>query len=294
MRPFAWPLILSALTSVGCAGTVAGADGAGDAEATITSAIVVVERTSDPGAAPRTQASARFIRVAGSSSTSDALRAIGAAADLPARDTCAPVSAPAGGVTLEEPAPVVELLDVGSVSLEPAGGAETRLVPRQLPDVTDVVSGVVYARAADSIVLPADARYVLHVGGRADLPGFDVAALAPDDPGDVRLGGEEVHSAGEDAGAPFVVTSASVDVTWKRDGTADLVFVDVQPAGVRCVLGDGLAEGPLAHGAFPASLMNDSGSILVHRLRREPLHIQGLDSGEIRFDFARSVQYVRR
>jgi hypothetical protein len=286
MRFRVWPLFLLAPTSVACAGTVSPSDSVGDAEPTITSAIVVVERTSDPDAAPRSQASARFIRVASSSTTEEALRAIGAAVELPTGNTCAPVASLASGVGLEQPAPVIELLDVGSVSLETSGGAEARLAPRQLPDVTDVVSGVVYARAADSATLPADARYVLHVGGRPDLAGFDLTTVAPDDPADVRLVGEEPSGT-------LVLASPSVEVTWRPDGTTDLIYVDLQPSGVRCVLGNGTAEAPIAHGAFPASLLSGSGSILVHRLHREPLHALGLDSGEIRFDFARSVAYVR-
>lgn len=284
MRLRAWPVVLLAPTSVGCAGSVA-SDGSADAEATITSAIVVVERTSDASSAARTQASARFIRVATSSSTTEALRAIGASVALPARNACAPIASLASDGAPDGPAPVVELLDVGSVSLDSAGGAETRLVPRQLPDVTDVVSGVVYARAADSAFLPASARYVLHVGGRPDLAGFDITALAPDDPADVRL-------AGEDARGNLIATASTVDVTWKPDGSGDVIYVDVQPAAVRCVPGDGTIDGAAVHGSFPASLLNDSGFIFVHRLHREPLHAPGLDSGEIRFDFARSVEYV--
>ena len=46
-----------------------------------------------------------------------------------------------------------------------SSGHETHLVPRQLPDVTDVVSGVVYARAADSALFPSSARYLVHVSG---------------------------------------------------------------------------------------------------------------------------------
>jgi hypothetical protein len=38
--------------------------------------------------------------------------------------------------------------------------------------------------------------------------------------------------------------------------------------------------------------LNESGSLVLHRLRRERLHALGIDSGEIRFDFARSVAYL--
>jgi len=43
----------------------------------------------------------------------------------------------------------------------------------------------------------------------------------------------------------------------------------------------------------PASLFADEGVVTVHRVRREKLSIPGLDGGELRFDFARSLTYRR-
>jgi hypothetical protein len=40
--------------------------------------------------------------------------------------------------------------------------------------------------------------------------------------------------------------------------------------------------------------LDDAGTLVVHRLRREPLSARGIDSGEVRFDFARTIAYVRR
>jgi hypothetical protein len=271
--------------SLGCAGAVSGSTGPGDAEAMTTSAIVVVERTVDATATARAGANARFVRFAASSTADDALRAIGATVDLPARDTCAPDVAPRGDSTGDEAAPIVELIDVGGVSVE-AAGLETRLVPRQLPDVTDVVSGVVYARAGDLAILPPSAQYRLRVAGRADLPGFDVTASAPADPSDVQFRGE--------LGGVLTVGGAALDLSWAPDGSGDLLYVDVQPAAVRCTLGDGAIEGGLAHASLPASLLDDRGNLVIHRLHREALRAAGLARGEIRFDFARSVAYVHR
>ena len=293
MRASALALLAFAPGVIGCAGNVSGSASPGDAEVTFsTSAVVVVERTIDTTQGNRAEASARFVRVGAGSSPQDALRAIGAALDLPGRGTCASVAALSGGVARSEPAQVVELLDVGSVSLE-ASGTETRLVPRQLPDVTDVVSGVVYARAADPSLLPASTRYVVHVGGSADREGFDVAVIAPADPSDVLV-------AGEDGGATVVARGTSIDLAWTPNGTDDLVYADVQPSAVRCVLDGTSAAVPpgsragFAHASLSTSLMDDAGTIVVHRLHREPLHVRGLDGGEVRFDFARTVAYLRR
>ncbi len=264
--------------ALGCAGTVAGSSETVDAEAvTTTSAVVSVERTTDPSEGSRAEASARFLRVTAPASAADALRAIGATLDLPAPGTCAGIgslgSAPAAQ------APIVELLDVGDVSLA-ANGVETRLAARQLPDVTDVVSGVVYARATDSSLLPASTSYVLHVAGAARLPSLDVAVAAPGDPEDVRI-------AGEDAQGVIAIVGPTVDLSWtpERD---DVVYADVRPADVRCTLD---ASGAAS---LTTALFDDAGTLVVHRLRRQPLRARGIDSGEVRFDFARAMTYVRR
>ncbi len=136
--------------ALGCTGAVSDPAGPIDAEPSTTSAIVIVERTVDPTGGPRAEASARFVRVAAPSSAREALRTIGAAVDVPAPGACVSLAALAGGASAAA-APSVELVDVGAVSLE-VNGLETHLVPRQLPDVTDVVSGVVYARAADPVL----------------------------------------------------------------------------------------------------------------------------------------------
>ncbi|HEY3816168.1 MAG TPA: hypothetical protein VGL81_03305 [Polyangiaceae bacterium] len=276
---FAIVPVLPLAGTLGCTGTVASSPL--DAEAaTTTSAIVVVERTSDPSQGARAEGSARFIRVAAPATVDDALRAIGAALELPARGTCASVHTLAGESAPSDVSPSVELVDVGAVSLE-TNGVETRLTPRQLPDVTDVVTGFVYARSPDPALLPAAAKYVVHVAGGIGVMPFDAVAMAPVDPVSIRL-------AGEDERAGVVVTSSALELTWTPDGSDDVVYVDIRPSGVRCVFEDG------GRSSLPAALFEDDGTIVLHRLRREALGVPGTDSGEIRFDFARSVSYTRK
>lgn len=286
MRSASWPLFFFASTISSCAAAVSGSDVAGDADRATTSAVIVVERTSDSSGGAHAEASARFVRIASSSSSDEALRAIGATIDLPARGTCAPLASHAGSAAPEGPTPFVELLDVGLVSLEPAAGVETRLAPRQLPDVTDIVSGVVYARATDPGALPADSRYILHIGGGSSLPAFDATVLAPAAPSDIRV-------TGEDGGSAIVAADDFVHLVWSGSPSSDSIYVDVQPAGIRCVLQEDGNEGDRVHGSLPGSLLSNSGSLVVHRLHREALHATGLDSGEVRFDFARTVAYRR-
>jgi hypothetical protein len=270
----------------GCAGAVSGAAEGADAEpSTTTSAVVAVERTADSTEGSRAEASARFIRVAAPSSAADGLRAIGAALDLPAVGSCASIASLVSAPAVQ--APVVELLDVGEVTLL-ANGVVTRLAARQLPDVTDVVSGMVYARATDPVLLPAATPYVVRVAGGHGLEPLEVTAAAPEDPSDVRI-------AGEDAAGTLTATGSAVDLSWSTPSSPpaevadDVIYVDVRPNGVRCVLDPGAGRGSVS-----TVFLDDAGTLVVHRLRREPLVARGIDSGEVRFDFARSVAYVRR
>jgi hypothetical protein len=281
--------LLAAAATAGCTGTISASGAPDDVQtAMATSAVVIVERTTDATEGTRAAASARFVRVAAPSSVAEGLRAIGASGELPARGTCASIASVTGVVASDEPAPYVELLDVGSVSLV-TGANETHLSPRQLPDVTDVVTGVVYARATDATGLPAGETYAVHVAGRADLAAFDASAVAPPDPSDIHVVGEN-----PDAGTLVLLRGAAVELTWTPDAAGDVVYADAQPAAVRCVLAEGEKDGDnRVHASLPASLFDDQGSLVVHRLHREPLRAPGLDSGEIRFDFARSMAYVR-
>ena len=320
----------------GCTSTVAGSPDAVDAETTTeTSAIVVIARTSDAARGTSAEASARFLRVASPSSAVDALHAIGAALDLPSRGACASIVSLAGTAGLpgvKAPAahpPLVELVDVGDVSLE-VDGEITRLLPRQVPDVTDVVSGIVYARGtfrprsggagdvpSGPSLLPPATRYIVHVAGGHDLGAFDVAMMAPRDPSEVRI-------AGETAQALELGSSDGVAFSWTPDGPDDLVYVDVRPesASLRSTTPPSAdvpsrsttppsADVPSApaerapneavrcvlddagHGVVSTLFFEDAGTLIVHRVHRERLRARGI-SGEVRVDFARSLPYARQ
>lgn len=272
----------AAPAALGCAGTVA-APSEAEAARTTTAAVVIVERAaSDVDGARAAEASARFLRVS-AGDVEDALRSIGATVELPELGSCARRGALAAAASAEAPplqkgaraAPVVELIDVGSVSIETEGVA-TSLAARLLPDVTDVVSGVVYARAAaDPAFLPPGARYAVHVGGGRDLGPFDFVAQSP----------------GEPADAVVVATASSIDLGWpphvpvrsgSAPGNSDVVYVDV--GAVRCAFGD------VGFASIPRALVADAPqTMVVHRLHREPIRARGIDAGEVRFDFARTM-----
>jgi hypothetical protein len=302
--------------STGCTSAISGGQAGVDAETTVTHAVVLVERTADTAEGTRAAVSARFARVAAGASAGDTLRAIGANVELPAQGTCARIrsgEASSSGTPVD-PVPFVELLDVGRVSVVVAGSV-TSLVPRQLPYVTDVVTGTVYAKAAEQALFPASTLYSVHATGTVNVPAFDVSAVAPTDPSDVTI-------VQETSPGSVVAHGATVDFSWPRApatspsaplpvlaARADVLYVEVQPAAlgtgseaVRCVLGtpgdegapSGASDDGLARGSIPTSLLDDAGSLVLHRVHTEPLQLRGVDDGELRFDFARVVGYVRQ
>ncbi len=278
----------------GCATNVGAADGtAADAEvSTAATGIIAVEGTAGADGA-RTEVVARFVRARGGVVDEDALRMVGAAVDLPAVGSCARGGRTGSGAARAAlAARSLALLDVGAVSLV-AGETTASLAPRQLPDVADVVSGVVYSARADA--LAARGAYLLRVDGSAegDVASFAVSALSPGEPADVRVAGE---SADARTAAVALAPGSPVDVTWDASAVSgeDLVYVDVGgplvTSPMRCTFADA------GHGTVPASAFGalEEGTLAVHRLHREAFHVRGVEPGEVRFDFARAVAFTRR
>jgi hypothetical protein len=269
----------------GCAtgvGASASEDAAEPASTTATAVVVVEGATSNEGA--RTEAVARFIKARSGAVDDEALRMVGATVDFPAVGGCAPLATAraAGSRTLA-------LLDVGAVTLF-AGEATAALQPRQVPDVADLVSGVVYS--ARSEALPSKSDYLLRIDGApvSDVPSFVVAATSPGEPTDVRVGGDDGR-----AGAVTIGGRAGADLTWEAGTGEDAIYVDVSASGAspftRCLFADtGRAKLPASAFAPDAT----DGTISVHRLHRESFSAHGVDPGEVRFDFARVVPYARR
>jgi hypothetical protein len=300
--PFLATTACLSIAAFGCSANVSGSSEAADAAdaPSSTTAVVMVERTSVGATLPaaetsRGEAVARFMRVRSTTGASpvdgeEALRIVGADLDFPALGTCVSVSRRAVRTIGTS---TVQLLDVGSVSLE-ANGLHTSLSARQVPDVVDIVSGVVYARAADAELMPASTPYTLHVAGtpEQDIAGFTIAAHAPGEP--------ELRIADQDARAGSVVLGVSdpVFLVWDQGDAGDVIYVDITATNtldaprmptIRCAFAD-TGSATLATTAFAAG---DEGTLSVHRLHRESFRAPGITSGEVRFDFARMVTFTR-
>ena len=322
MRTILSALPLALATLVGCAVSPGdpNADGVADAEAGSTAtAIVVVERTVSGssglganggigGENVRAEAVARFVRMRSGAVDDDALRMVGAATDFPAIGSCSQLSAFAGSGS-SAPARAIALVDVGTITIESAG-QKTTLSPRQLPDVADIVSGVVYTARPGDAALPARVAYLLRAGGAgsasesSSVAPFTVSAIAPAEPSEIRIAGQDVRASNGLALAT-VAPSAPVEITWEpgeSGATDDVIYIDISGSAAtsgaavvtvpttRCLFAD------VGHASLPANVLGaiDDGTVSIHRLHREAIHARGVDPGEMRFDFARVVAISRR
>jgi hypothetical protein len=266
----------------GCASPVAGADGLDAEAAAPATAVVVVERTSGPADGTRAEAVARFVQMRSGAVDEQALRLVGAVIDFPPLGACAtPGAGRSNGA-----ARAVRLADVGTVTLE-SNGVRTNLVPRQVPDVADLVNGVVYTARGEAALGPR-ATYSLRATGTADLEPFEVLATSPAEPTDVRISPQD----------------GALDVIWDAGSADDVVYIDIAsstnaPRDTNAGAGTGLTRCLFAdggHATIPASAIAvhagaDAGTVTLHRLHRDSFHVRGLDGGEVRFDFARILPF---
>lgn len=256
-----------------CSANVVSQDVA-DADTTSVAAVVVVEQSNGPGEAAHTESVARFLRTHGG--VDDTARAmVGQTLDLPASGACKPISFGEGSA----PSRPLELLDVGALTLDGAG-THASLVARRVPDVVDLVSGVVYTtREAPAF----GGRVTLRAAGSTDLTGFTATADAPPAIDALRVNGLDVPS----NNAVFGSTTTHVDLTW-APGT-DVIYVDLAigkaPASTRCAFKD--------DGVGSLWLVGDSGTITVHRVRETQLRARGVDEGILRFDTSRVIAFTR-
>lgn len=256
------PLIGCLVFSVACSAQVVGET---DAETAKLTAVVEVDRTiSDMGDLGHGSAIARFVRA----SDDSALQLVSAIPDTPALGTCATNGSPS---TAQHP---VELVDVGNVSIESTGVRST-LVARRMPDVVDLVSGVVYTARGPEDGSFGAGHYLLRVGGNADVPSFVREADAPAVPS---------------MALTSLVVDGATDLAWEAGSPGDIVLIEITgaPATMRCAFGD------TGHSTIPAAAFGAQGVVTLHRIHREPFVSPGVDRGEIRFDFARSITYKHR
>jgi hypothetical protein len=281
-------LALVASASVACTHTTAEHDT--DANRGSVHAFVTVTRT-DQGDAPRAEAVAGFAQVPAAVDSERVLALVGFHRDIPEPGRCVSTSREADAAL--SPIDRVELLDAGDVVVS-AGAASTRLAPNAFPTVTDLISGVLYtSRDRSAEPLPADADYAVQVTGGVGLPAVSVESRAPLPLAEVELDGVALRS------ATSIATRAGVEVTWGPGKPGDAVYVELATAegGARtlCAFRDDDGVGIVPPEVFAALRQQapetqgrptQGGHVTVHRVRSTPFNSEGIDRGELRFDFA--------
>jgi hypothetical protein len=294
MRSLSLALPLLCAAGVDCSAQLASPTEPDAEMSSTTAAVVLVERTVSADESARAEAVARFVRMRSGAVDDDALRMVGAAIEFPTLGTCAALASTQPAAS--GPARAVQLVDVGTIGID-ANGMHTALQARRLPDIVDLVSGVVYStRAPDPDAFPEGAAYILHAAGRpeVDLAPFTASATAPREPDELRIAGQDPRT----PGGLLLPSDTAATLAWRAGNHDDVVYVDVSQAAppnansatsnVRCLFEDA------GHAVIAATaLTSDDGTLTVHRLHRETFQAAGIDAGEIRFDFARTISFRR-
>lgn len=260
MRLALGPLVFATVAfGAGCAVQAETRD---EEAATQTAALVHLERNEGSS-----HVVARYVRAA--RVTAEAVRATGGTFDLPALGQCSPIDA---HVSIA-PAPV-ELLAAGSTAVL-QGDAVVELVPRSVPDMSDLVSGFVYSKTA--AIAPGPASLVL--AGVAEPITIDVPAPLTDLEVDGLRG----------ASLDLDVSAAAVRISWAAAPGESVVVADVHGAAiaVRCTLED-TGAGEIDRDWFGAQ-----GTLVLRRmvhleLEREPFQRIVIDS-----ETSRALPYAK-
>ncbi len=273
---------LGALPFLAACATEVDASNSPDADSTETAAAISIDTTSyaDETTPAHSTAVARFIR-ARSSVNEGTLQMLGAALDLPPKGTCAGVA-----THTEASAQAVQLVDVGAINLDVAGHSQF-LAPRNLPDMDDLVWGVVYSARADATEAPISGPISLRVAGSKDVGAFSIDVADIGAPTDVRFDGEAV--------SPIAITGDDVHVTWSRAPSSnDVIYFEIASDAPSDGENRICAEADTGAATLDAHLFaSGHGDLTIHRLHRETVTAHGIDDGEARFDFARVYEFSR-
>jgi hypothetical protein len=268
---------------VGCT-TAVDAANLPDADSSELAAAISIETTSyaDEITPAHTTAVARFIR-ARSSVEQGTLQMLGAALDLPPVGTCSGISPRA-----ESGGQAVELVDVGAINID-VGGHSTFLAPRNLPDMDDLVWGVVYSARADGTEAPVSGSISLRASGSKNVGAFSIDVADLQAPTDVRFDGA--------ATSPITISSSNdLHVTWTAatPPSNDIIYFEITSdarSGDENLI---CAEADVGFANLDAHLFSSGhGNLTVHRLHREAVTARGVDDGEASFDYGRVYEFSR-
>lgn len=190
----------------------------------------------------------------------------------------------------------IELVDVGDMSIE-LDGRKTALPTQTFPDLLRVIDGVTYGAddAMGAVFAPAR-TYTIRASGSDEVPGFDVSLDAPEDLGEITVGG--VSPAEQ---IPVVRRGEPLEITWEGGGGyGDEVFAEIRWSGAGLALSmdcrmrdDGRFTVPREMtAAMRDPLIAGEAEMTLSRVRQTAFRAGGLDSGD--FSFVLSTSFLVR
>lgn len=235
-------------------------------EATSVAALVHVQH----GRHAQAEVVARYVRAI--AVDDDTLRVTGATLELPAPGTC--VEPNGHGVRPSS----VELVAAGATTLQ-QGEQKLGLLPRRLPDLSSLVSGVFYTATATELA-PGEASMVL---AGLEQP---VSFLVPRPIDDLRIDG---HALEQGATARIDVDGGPLQLDWRTE-PGELVAVDVvgEQGTTRCSFDAGVAR------VLGRELFAEQGVLVLRRITQSESHADPFARIVIHAETSLSLAYVRR
>ncbi|MDP3275427.1 MAG: hypothetical protein Q8Q09_09555 [Deltaproteobacteria bacterium] len=243
-------------------------------------ALLVIERNAGESLTPSAQIGARFVRYTGI--PAEVLPSLLGTPALPAELGCHVLS----DDLQMAPRAEVQLVNVGALDVHSDGQA-IHLVPRRVPDLFQLVSGVVYAAEGEL----AGSRWQFRAEGNrhASVPSFEVEALAPSSLLSVTLDAQSVAPS-----STLTLGTAPHVLRWSRGESSDRVTITFEPASpdasqpvIRCVADDSLGVFQLDSAwSDRVTRTLPGGRVTVHRMRTRPFALQGFESAAVVFDLS--------
>jgi hypothetical protein len=190
----------------------------------------------------------------------------------------------------------IELVDVGDLSVE-IDGRRTVLPTQTFPDLLRAIDGVTYAANDDmGVEFSPAATYTIHSAGADEISRFDVVLDAPEDLGEITVGGASPAEQ-----VPTLRRGEPIEITWEgAGGYGDEVFAKITwsnvglPLSMDCRMRDDgrfTVPGDLTAG-MRDPLATGEAEMTISRVRQTAFRAKGLDSGE--FDFVLSTSFLVR
>lgn len=181
----------------------------------------------------------------------------------------------------------MELLDVGDMQVSFGTGNRT-VATRTFPDLLRVIVGVIYSADENyGLEFRPGRTYDLRTSGSDQIGPFEVALDAPEDLGDLRIGGSLPFEE-----TPIIIRGRGLHIAWDADGFGDEVLATLSftsmgsPWSMTCRMrDDGEFSIPASHTAvLPDPLTCADSELSVTRVRQVAFRAAGLSSGTLRFE----------